>query len=152
MYLSKGVSDEDDKVISVLFFQSLEKTKQDKAIDKVGGRISDTTWSHLIRSLRKADSNSLVCQELIRLVKQYNLVDAYPEDFQKQFLLKLKSFFKLGWLLEPDDTKAFTDSHLVCLSLLRIPTEKGEQAIKRSLAEKSYAPLIALFHSIVHDT
>ena len=42
VYLSKGLSDEDDKAISGVFFQSLEKTQQDKEIDKVGGRISDS--------------------------------------------------------------------------------------------------------------
>ena len=38
--------------------------------------------------------------------------------------------------------KAFIDRLLACLSLFRIPTEKGEQAIKRSLEEKNSGPLI----------
>jgi hypothetical protein len=47
-YLSKGLYDE---AIKCEFSQSVEKTQQDKEIDKVGGRISGTTWYHVIRIL-----------------------------------------------------------------------------------------------------
>ena len=150
MYLSKGVSDEDDKAISDLFLQSLEKTQQDKAIDKVGGRISDSTWRQFMRILLDPNSEPLVCQEVRRLVEQYNLIDTNPEGFKKGMLFtfqlpgNLPGYYRAP--LEPPDRKAFIDSHLVCLSFLRIPTEKGEEAIKRSLAEKSYAPLVDLVH------
>ena len=135
-----------------MFFQPLEEIQQDKEIDKVGGRILESTWRQLIRILLNPGLDPLVFQEVTRLVEQYNLIGGYSEEIKKAILFRLQLSFCCNGPLEPYDTKAFTDSHLVCLSLLRIPTEKGEQAIKRSLAEKSYAPLIALLHSIVHDT
>ena len=102
----------------------------------------------MIIILRDLDSDPLICQELIRLLKQYNLVDAYPEEIKKEILLTFKLFFFSGkGVPSVSDTKAFkafTDRLLLCLSLLRIPTEKGDQAIQRSLAEKSDAPLIDL--------
>ena len=143
-YISKGLYDE---VIRGEFLQSLEEIQQDKEIDKVGGKISDSIWYHLIRILRDPEADPLVYQEVIRVLKQYNLIDTYPEDFQKQLLFRLQFSFCCSGPLEPYDTKAFTESHLVCLSLLRIPTEKGHQAIQKSLAQKSYAPLIALLQA-----
>ena len=140
-YISKGLYDE---AICKMFLQSLEEIQQDKEIDKVGGRISYSTWYDLIRILLDLNSDPLVFQEVIKLVEQYNLRDGYSEEIKEAILFIFELPFSGGWLLEPYDTKAFTDSHLVCLSFLRIPTEKGEQAIKRSLAEKSYAPLIDL--------
>ena len=136
-YLSKGLYDE---AIRDQFLQSLEKTQQEKEIDKVGGRISYRTWSLLIRSLRHTDLDPLACQEVVRVVKQYRLVEAYPEDFKEPLLFRFKSVSSSG--RKPPDTKEFTDGLLVCLSLLPIPIERSQQAIKRSLAEKSYAPLI----------
>ena len=131
-----------DEAIRAEFLQSLEKIQQDKEIDKVGGRISETTWDHLVTILRDPESDSLVCKELIRLVKQYNLTDAYPEDFKSPILLRFKHALSQGWV--PPAQKSFTEGLLACLSLLRIPTEKNHQAITKSLAEKSYAPLIDL--------
>ena len=134
--ISKGLYDE---AISSLSFQSLEETQQDKETDKVGGRISYSTWRHFIRVVIDPDSDPLVCQELIRLVKQYNLTDGYSQEIKKAILLRFEGF-SCGRLLEPSDTKAF----MTCLSLLRIPTEKIQEAMKKSLAEKSYVPLMDL--------
>ncbi len=90
-YLSKGLYDE---AIKSEFFQSLEEIQQDKETDKVGGRISEDTWSNLIMILLDPDSDPysdpLVCQELTRLLKQYNLVDSYPEHYNKKLLSKMK--------------------------------------------------------------
>ena len=47
-YISKGFYDE---AICKMFLQSLEEIQQNKEIDKVGGRISSSTWSQLIRIL-----------------------------------------------------------------------------------------------------
>ena len=77
-------------------------------------------------------------------MEQYNLIGGYSEEIKEAILFIFEFSFELGLLLEPLDRKAFTESHLVCLSLLRIPTEKGHQAIQKSLAEKSYAPFIDL--------
>lgn len=139
IYLRKGLYDE---AIRYVFSQSLEKIHQDKETEKIGGRISETTWYSLVRTLRDPDSDPLVCQELIRLVKQYNLIDAYPEDFKRPLLSRFEFALSSGRL--PPNTKAFTEGLLICLSLLRIPTKKSHQAITRSLAEKSYAPLLDL--------
>ena len=136
-YFSKGLYDE---AIRDQFLQSLERIQQEKEIDKVGGRISYRTWSLLIRSLRDTDLDPLACQEVVRLVKQYRLVETYPEDFKEALLFRFKSYSSSGW--KPPNTKEFTDDLLVCLSLLPIPIERNQQAIKRSLGEKSYAPLI----------
>ena len=75
-YLSKGLY---DRAITSVTLQSLEKTQQDKEIEKVGGRISERTRRRLIRILRYLDSDPLVCQEMIRLLEQYNLTDTYPK-------------------------------------------------------------------------
>jgi hypothetical protein len=137
LYISQGLY---DRAIS----QSLEKTQQDKEIDKVGGRISEMTWYHLTRILLDPDSDPLICQEVIRfirLLEQYNPIEGYPEVVKEDlFSLLAQSFSCNG----PVDPKIFSEKYLVCLSLLRIPTEKGEEAIKRSLEEKSYQPLIDL--------
>ena len=76
VYISKGPY---DRAITSVTLQSLEKTQQDKEIDKVGGRISERTRRRLIRILRDLDSDPLVCQEMIRLLEQYNLTDTYPK-------------------------------------------------------------------------
>ena len=101
----------------------------------------------MTRIFRDPNSDPLVCQELIRLLKQNNLVDAYPEDFKKELLPRFNFLFSRGELVEPGDKRKLTDRLLACLSLLRIPTEKGEQAIKRSLEEKSSGPLIAFLQA-----
>ena len=144
LYISEGLYDE---AISREFYQSLEKTQQDKEIDKVGGRISERTWDHLTWIFRKPDSDPLVCQELIRVLKQYNLVDAYPNEFKKKLLPRFNFLFSRDELVEPGDKKKITDRLLACLSLLQIPIEKGEQAIQRSLEDKSSRPLIDLLQA-----
>ena len=144
LYISKGLY---DVAINHEFLQSAEETQQDKEIDKVGGRISGTTWYHVIRIFRDPNSDPLVCQELIRVLKQYNLVDAYSEEFKKELLPRFNFLFSRGELVKPGDKRKFTDRLLACLSLLRIPTEKGEQAIKRGLEEKSYRPFIDLLQA-----
>jgi hypothetical protein len=141
LYIREGLY---DRAISSVSLQSLEETQQDKEIDKVGGRISERTWYHLTRILLDPDSDPLVCQEVIRfirLLEQYNLIDGYPEGIKEDLLFRLENSFSCD---RPVDTKTFPEKYLVCLSLLRISTEKGEQAIKRSLEEKSYGPLIDL--------
>ena len=72
-YLREGLYDE---AISAEFLQSLEEIQQDKETEKIGGRISEMTWYKLIRTLGDPDSDPLVCKELRRLVKQYNLTYA----------------------------------------------------------------------------
>jgi hypothetical protein len=140
-YLSKGLY---DKAIKCEFYQSLEETQQDKEIDKVRGRISERTWYHLTRILLNSNVDPLVFKEVTRLLEQYNLVDVY---FKKQLLSRFEALFACGGLVEPSDKKTFKDPLLPCLSLLRIPTEKGEQAIQRSIEEKSYGPFIDLLQT-----
>jgi hypothetical protein len=144
LYISEGLYDE---AINHEFLQSAEETQQDKEIDKVGGRISGITWYHVTRIFRDPNSDPLVLKELIRVLKQYNLVDAYTEDFKKELLPKFGFLFSRSEPVEPGDKRKFTDRLLACLSLLRIPTEKGEQAIQRSLEEKSSRPLIDLLQA-----
>ena len=57
-----------------MFFQPLEEIQQDKEIDKVGGRILESTWRQLIRILLNPGLDPLVFQEVTRLVEQYNLI------------------------------------------------------------------------------
>jgi hypothetical protein len=80
-------------------------------------------------------------------LEQYNLVDAYTEDFKKELISGFEAFIDCGVLVQPSDKKRFKDRLLPCLSLLRIPTEKGEQAIQRSIEEKSYRPFIDLLQA-----
>jgi hypothetical protein len=87
LYISEGLY---DKAITSVTLQSLQ---QDKEIDKVGGRISKKTWYHLTKMLLNPTLDFLVYKEVTRLLKQYNLVDAYPEDFKKEILLTFKLFF-----------------------------------------------------------
>ena len=89
LYISEGLY---DKAICFEFSQSVEKIQQDKEVDKVGGRISESTWYHLTWIFRNPDSDSLVCQELIRVLKQYNLVDAYQEELKKRLLPRFHFF------------------------------------------------------------
>ena len=146
VYISKGLY---DRAISSVSLQSLEETQQDKEIDKVGGRISEGTWYHLTRILLDPDSDPLVLKEVIRLLEQYNLVDAYTEDFTKELLSGFEAFIDCGVLVQPSGKKRFKDRLLPCLSLLRIPTEEVEQAMKKSLEEKSYRPFIDLLQPFI---
>jgi hypothetical protein len=145
-YLSKGLY---DRAVSAVTLQSLEETQQDKEIDKVGGRISEGTWYHLTRILLDPKSNPLVLKELIRfirLLEQYNLRDGYPEGIKEDLLFMLERRFANDG---PVDTEPFPEKYLVCLSLLRIPTEKVEQAMKKSIEEKSYRPFIDLLQPLI---
>ena len=143
VYLREGLYDE---AINFDFLQSAEKTQQDKEIDKVGGRISETTWYHLTRILLDPKSDPLVFTEVIkfiRLLEQDNLVDGWVKE---DLLFLLERIFSCDG---PVDIKPFPEKYLVCLSLLQIPTEKSEQAIQRSLEEKSYRPLIDLLQPLI---
>jgi hypothetical protein len=42
----------------------------------------------------------LVCQELIKVLKQYNLIDDYPEYFKKRLLSKFDLLFSRGELVK----------------------------------------------------
>jgi hypothetical protein len=84
---------------------------------------------------------------MIRLLEQYNLTDTYPKEIKKEILLTFKLFFSGKGVPSVSDTKAFKDRLLACPSLLRIPTEKGEQAIKRSLEERNSRPFIDLLQA-----
>lgn len=97
-----------------MYAQTVQETQQDEEIDKVGGRISYSTWHELIGILIDLELDPLVCQEVTRLVERYNLIDGYSEEIKKAILFRFERF-SYGGPLEPDDTKAFTDSTLVCL-------------------------------------
>ena len=73
VYLSKGLSDENYKAINDGFLLSVEEILQDKEIDKVGRRISNSTWRQFSRILRDPNLDPLVYQELVRLGQQYFL-------------------------------------------------------------------------------
>ena len=146
VYISEGLY---DRAISSVSLQSLEETQQDKEIDKVGGRISEDTWYHLTRILLDPDSDPLVLKEVIRfirLLEQYNLRDGYPEGIKEDLLFMLERRFAND---KPVDTEPFPEKYLVCLSLLRIPTEKVEQAMNKSIEEKSYRPFIDLLQPFI---
>lgn len=103
----------------------------------------------MIRILTDLDLDPLACQKIARVMEQYNLIDTNPEGFKESFLLTLELSFPYDGILEPADRKAFIDSHLVCLSFLQLSTEKGDEAIKKNLDERSYAPLTDLLQADV---